>query len=378
MKVIVIGGGLAGLFNAILLNKADYEVTLIERKTYPFHRVCGEYISNEVVPFLTELDINLQELNVAKISQLQLTGVSGKKFDRNLDLGGFGISRYTFDDFLYRKAKAAGVLFMLNTKVDDVQFIDNGFEVHLSSGETLHAPLVIGSFGKRSNLDQKLKRKFFYRRSPFFGVKYHIKTDFATNLIQLNNFKGGYCGVSAIEDDKFCLCYLAHQKQLKQLGNIAAFEEQVVRKNPVLNQFFKNSDFLWNKPEVINEISFEKKSLVNQHILMSGDTAGMIVPLCGNGMSMAIHSAKILSESIKQHYRKNELDQHNRQKLEQAYIKQWNAVFATRLWTGRQLQPLFRHTYLTEGALSLMNRFPVIADKLIKKTHGKPFGLAPV
>ncbi|WP_299291341.1 FAD-dependent oxidoreductase [uncultured Mucilaginibacter sp.] len=375
MKIIVIGGGLAGLFNAILLNRAGYEVTLIERKTYPFHRVCGEYISNEVIPFLTQLGINPEQLDAAKISKLELTGISGKRFSRKLDLGGFGISRYAFDDFLYQKAKAEGVGFMLNTKVDDVQFIKEGFEVHLSSGEILQAPLVIGSFGKRANLDQKLKRSFFYRRSPFFGVKYHIKTDFPDNLIQLNNFKGGYCGVSAVEGNKFCLCYLAHGKQLKQLGNIAAFEEQVVRKNPVLNQLFTNSDFLWNKPEVINEISFEKKSLVNQHILMSGDTAGMIVPLCGNGMSMAIHSAKILTENIQQFYTKNELDQHNRLKLEQAYTKQWNAAFATRLWTGRQLQPMFRHTYATESALSLMNYFPAIADKLIAKTHGKPFGL---
>ena len=51
-KIIVIGGGLAGLTSAILLAKANFDITLIERKQYPFHRVCGEYISNEVLPFL--------------------------------------------------------------------------------------------------------------------------------------------------------------------------------------------------------------------------------------------------------------------------------------------------------------------------------------
>ncbi|HEX8022508.1 FAD-dependent oxidoreductase, partial [Mucilaginibacter sp.] len=53
--VIVIGGGLAGLFNAILLNRAGLKVTVVEKKTYPMHRVCGEYISNEVIPFLSSL-----------------------------------------------------------------------------------------------------------------------------------------------------------------------------------------------------------------------------------------------------------------------------------------------------------------------------------
>jgi hypothetical protein len=44
-------------------------------------------------------------------------------------------------------------------------------------GQTLIAPLVIGAYGKRSNLDQKLKRDFFYKRSPYLAVKFHIKAD---------------------------------------------------------------------------------------------------------------------------------------------------------------------------------------------------------
>ena len=55
---------------------------------------------------------------------------------------------------------------------------------------------------------------------------------------------------------------------------------------------------LFEKPEVINEITFEKQDPVSNHILMCGDAAGMITPLCGNGMAMAIHSAKILSGLI--------------------------------------------------------------------------------
>jgi flavin-dependent dehydrogenase len=31
-----------------------------------------------------------------------------------------------------------------------------------------------------------------------------------------------------------------------------------------------------------------------EDMLMIGDTAGLIHPLCGNGMAMAIHSAKLL------------------------------------------------------------------------------------
>lgn len=50
--VIIIGGGLAGLVNAICMARAGLDVLLVEKRHYPYHKVCGEYISNEVVPFL--------------------------------------------------------------------------------------------------------------------------------------------------------------------------------------------------------------------------------------------------------------------------------------------------------------------------------------
>jgi hypothetical protein len=88
------------------------------------------------------------------------------------------------------------------------------------------------------------------------------------------------------------MCYLAKRDDLRKYGTLAALEENVIRKNPYLNEIFNTPNFCWINPKVINEISFEKKAPVEQHILMSGDTAGMIAPLCGNGMAMAIHSAK--------------------------------------------------------------------------------------
>ncbi|OKS88570.1 NAD(P)/FAD-dependent oxidoreductase [Mucilaginibacter polytrichastri] len=370
--VIIIGGGLAGLFNAILLNRAGLRVTLIEKKTYPFHRVCGEYISNEVLPFLEGLDIDVRQLGAATIKRLEVTAVSGTKLSQQLDLGGFGLSRYTLDNYLYQKAGAEGVKFLLGTRVEDVQFINDRFEITIPN-KKLITPLVIGSFGKRSNLDQKLKRKFFYRRSPYLAVKFHIRVDFPDDLIQLNNYHNGYCGISKIESDKHCMCYLAHRDDLRKYGNLQGLEENVILKNPYLKAVFDKAEFLLDKPEVINEISFEKKEPVDNHILMSGDTAGMIAPLCGNGMTMAIHSAKILSGIIASHYKTGTFNPAKRALIEQDYTTQWNQQFAQRLWTGRQLQKLFGHNGTTALMLNLLNGLPPLTRYLIGKTHGKPF-----
>src|SRR3954469_26020423 len=57
--VCITGGGLAGLASAILLGRSGYKVILYEKESYPFHKVCGEYISMESWNFLRNLGLPL-------------------------------------------------------------------------------------------------------------------------------------------------------------------------------------------------------------------------------------------------------------------------------------------------------------------------------
>jgi flavin-dependent dehydrogenase len=229
--------------------------------------------------------------------------------------------------------------------------------------------VAIAAYGKRSNLDQKLNRSFFYRRSPYLGVKYHVKTDLPENLIRLDNFQGGYCGLNKIEEDKFCLCYLSETANLKEYSGLSEMEEQILFKNQHLRSLFKNSEFLFEKPEVINEISFERKTLTENHLLFCGDSAGMITPLCGNGMAIAIHSGKILAECIMLFAKKG--SSINRRALEADYKLRWENQFALRLKSGRLIQKLFGNTFVSDLAVSALGKFPSLTQSLIKKTHGE-------
>ena len=102
---------------------------------------------------------------------------------------------------------------------------------------------------------------------------------------------------------------------------------------------------------------------------MLGDAAGMITPLCGNGMSMAMHSAKIAFGNI-QLFLSGKI---SRAELENRYTKQWTANFATRTRVGRWVQSLFGAHTTTFLFLRLMHRFPKLAETLITLTHGKEF-----
>ncbi|MCE7994883.1 MAG: NAD(P)/FAD-dependent oxidoreductase [Roseivirga sp.] len=369
-KIIIIGGGLAGLVNATLLARKGANVTLFEKRAYPFHKVCGEYISNEVVPFLTKERLFPNHIKTSKIKQFQFTSIRGRSYEMPLDLGGFGISRYALDHFLVEKAREAGVDVREREPISSVSFNENEFQVTTASGSEFVADFVIGAYGKNGTLDKKLNRSFIKKRSPFIGVKYHIKTDFPRDRIALHNFETGYCGISAVEGERYNLCYLGSRESLRNHGSIEAMEEALLKKNPYLKAILEHSDFLFDKPEVINEFSFKPKSLIEDHMLMSGDTAGLITPLCGNGMAMAIHSAKILSEIITTHSGKRGI---NRKAIESEYQTAWADTFRHRLWVGRQTQRLFGSKLTSEIAVSLMKTSPWIARKIMRGTHGETF-----
>src|SRR5258708_13449414 len=95
--VIITGGGLAGLSLSIQLVRAGYRVALFEKETYPYHKVCGEYISLESWNFLEELGLPLSDWNLPIIRRLLLSSPNGQSLEQELPLGGFGISRYKID-----------------------------------------------------------------------------------------------------------------------------------------------------------------------------------------------------------------------------------------------------------------------------------------
>jgi menaquinone-9 beta-reductase len=348
-------------------------VLLLEKEAYPFHKVCGEYISLESWDFLERLGVPLGEMNLPIINNLKVSAPNGNILEQKLPLGGFGISRFLLDNTLFTIAKATGVNVMENTKADDITFEANHFSIKTAKA-IYTSKICCGSFGKKSNFDVKWKRSFINnnkgKNGNYIGIKYHAKTSVANNEIWLHNFKDGYCGMSQIEDGKSCICYLTTASNLKAANNsIEKMQEKILYANPHLKNYLQNAEMLYEKPLAISQISFSKKASVENHVLMLGDAAGLIAPLCGNGMSMAMHSSKIAAGLIEQ-YLKNEI---NRQQLETQYTNLWKKQFANRLFMGRTIQQLFGKKSVTNLLIGTLKKLPRFTNFLIKQTHGKPF-----
>ena len=366
--ILIIGGGLAGLTASIHLSQKGKNVILIEKKSFPQHKVCGEYVSNEILQYLQNLGADPLTIGANPVQKFQLFAPSGKVVEAQLPLGGFGIRRYTFDEFLFEKAKENGVTVLEKTTVTEIDFEDNRFKINCQKGASFQAKIVLGSFGKRSNLDKTLNRNFFSQPTDYLGVKHFFEGDFPQDLVALYNFPGGYCGAIQVEDKSISVAYLTRHQYLKKYGNLQKMEEALLYKNPILKRLFTKNKSLLKRPQTISNVSFQHKEIVQNHVLMIGDAAGMIAPVCGNGMAMGIHGAKIASELVLQ-FLEGKID---RTILEQNFTKQWKNAFGQRVFWGRQIQKFMGQPQLSEFAVKTLHTMPLIFPTIIKKTHGKP------
>ncbi|MGJ8684254.1 MAG: NAD(P)/FAD-dependent oxidoreductase [Nonlabens sp.] len=361
--IIIAGGGLAGLVAAIQLSQT-FQVLVIDPDDYPRHKMCGEYLSLEVNPFLTSLGINLEELSQVNINRFSFSRGSKSIETTQLPLGGKGISRHLLDYELFKIASLKATFF--KERVSDVNYINDIFQV--VAGDTVYqAKQVLIATGKRSILDKKLDRSFIKKKSPWLAVKMHYDYDMSSDLVELHAFNGGYAGLSQVENGKVNLCYLANYDSFKKHKDIDVFNDEVLCKNDALKQFFATAIPAWEKPITISQISFEQKEPVEGKLIMIGDTAGLIHPLCGNGMAMAIHSAHIASQHVTQYLNKKI----TRDQMLINYSTEWKSTFKSRLRYGRWLQRILLKENYTNIAYTLLERLPYLLPIIIKKTHGQ-------
>jgi len=371
--VVIVGGGLAGLSAAILLAGKQYKVLVLEKESYPKHKVCGEYISMESKPFLQSLGVPVDDMNLPVISKLQVTDARGNEVNAALPQGGFGISRYKLDALVAELAQNAGATVLTRTKADNVQWQSDSFSVS-ARDQVYTAKVVCGAWGKRSNIDVKMQRRFIMEKnaalSNYIAVKYHISYPWPEDTIGLHNFSNGYCGISQVEGRETCLCYLTTAANLRNSGNdLKRLEQETLMKNRWLDAIFANAAFLYDAPLTISQVSFERKSQVEEHILLLGDAAGMITPLCGNGMSMALNAAKMAGGLIDSFLQ----GRITRSDMEKAYNAAWKSRFSHRLSLGRFIQGNFGKDHITTFFLKTANALPFVKKALISGAAGRPF-----
>ncbi len=376
---VIIGGGLAGCMAAITLAQSGKQVALIEAGDYPRNKVCGEFFSPECTALFDSIGFLpvLNRLAANPIRTIRITAPDGEAWQTTLRIPGLSVSRYTLDAALAAYAQQVGVELLTRTRALDIDGdLARGFSVTAQSdGSTwdLRATGVIAAHGKRSNLDRVLKRRFFTQQHPYIGLKrYFIGTPLPGQL-DLHVFPGGYCGVSQVENGQTNVCLLVEQPVF-QAACVAITEERSPRErfirwmcqhNPQLGAWMVTAVPAMPDWLSIGQVALCPKTPLEGDVLMAGDAAGMVAPLAGDGMAMALHSGRLAAEALTQFLTGDQ----SAEGMKRAYAKTWTQQFRFRLRLGRTLHNVLIRPRILSLGLRTLRRFPAAGDWLIRNTR---------
>ena len=365
--VAVIGAGPAGSAAAALLARRGFSVALVDRDEFPRDKLCGEFLSYDALPVLDALGATAA-IDAAGAPSIRTCRIVGSRRTHEFDFphAARGVSRMFFDDLLLRTATAAGATSFTGWTATDL----TRSEIALArDGEsrTLRAGVVIGAWGRWGRFDAQLQRTFVRDRSHRnFGFKRHyVRLEGAPDdAIELYSFGRGYLGVSAVEGGVTNICGLVHASRLSgHKGRWDSFVDSIRVEERRLDSMYSRyapaqEQFLSSEPVI-----FRPRSPVERGVLMIGDASGIIDPLTGNGMAMAIQSALVAAP-----YVERLLTTADRAEIERDYRAAHAAMFSARIAWSRRAAWVLARPRLLDAMLATV-RSERLAPFLLARTR---------
>ncbi|HKO54706.1 MAG TPA: NAD(P)/FAD-dependent oxidoreductase, partial [Thermoanaerobaculia bacterium] len=352
----VIGAGPAGSTLAALLAGRGIDVALLDRDLFPRDKLCGEFLSYDALPVVEALEIDL-----AAAPRIERCRVVSRRRTYEFDFPhpASGVSRLTLDDLLFRRALTLGA-----RKLDGVTATELRGDTVITDRGELRTRVVVGAWGRWGRFDTQLARSFVRDKSHRnFGFKRHYRGA-QSNTIDLYSFRDGYLGVNAIEEGLTNICGLVHASRLSgHKGRWDAFVDTIRKEETRLEEMYARYEpaqegFLSSEPVI-----FRARSAVEGGIFMIGDASGIVDPLTGNGMAMAIQSALVAVPHILRLLGGGE-----RTRIEDAYRQEHASMFARRIRWSRQVARLLSRPALLDAALGAV-RTPAVGRLLLRRTR---------
>lgn len=294
-EVLVLGGGVAGCAASIALARKGRSVRMIERETTSRHKVCGEFLSGEALEDLDALGIDAAALGAVPLDHVRLAAARGAA-EAPLPFAAASLTRKALDTALIAEAMAAGVKVERGRSVESLERTeDDGWRVTLDDGTTRGAATVFLATGKHDLRGHK--RPADPERWVAFKMYFRLAPDQAAELAhasELMLYRGGYGGIQPVEEGMANLCCVVQQRHLARGGNRwEGFLSRIKEECPHLAMRLEGAEPLLSGPIAISHIPYGYiRKTTDERLYCVGDQAAVIPSFTGDGISIALHTAR--------------------------------------------------------------------------------------
>lgn len=347
--VAVIGAGPAGSIASYELAKRNHKVVLLEKESMPRYKACGGVVATHIDQIL---DFSVEPVVEKKISKISVTIDLQNQFTSDFKRPFvYMVMRDNFDNFLANKAKNAGAVLLEDCELIHITETNNVSELNTSKG-VIYAKYIIGADGANSRVRKLINAPRFRRTSTaiereIYAEKERIDKFAETIFLDFGRLKSGYAWVFP-KNKNFSIGTGGTSIVSKEL--LPYYNDVVIKFENVIG---KNAPFIERGHKLPIRVPNEK--IVYENVVLTGDAAGLIEPLAGEGIYYAAQSgqiaAKVISESLSAN--KNMLmnyvtliDQEIQTELQAAKLMLYVLDISPKFWVPRLLNeknPFFNY-----------------------------------
>jgi menaquinone-9 beta-reductase len=303
--VLVLGGGPAGAASAIELARAGLKVAVIERSMHAHDKVCGEFLSSEAIDDLKELGVDPMALGAIPIHTVRLAGMSGVSAVR-LPFAALSLTRRTLDEALLQHAAGAGACVLRGHSAESLLRQSDRWTVRITGPErncNLEAAQVVLATGKH---DLRGSPRPAGIQGDLVAFKMYLRLVDAQvaalrGCIELILFQEGYAGLQMEERGTANLCWVVRKRRLRDLGGRWELLMNAMQlENPHLRMRFRAAEPLLDRPLAVNPIpyGFIREEASDECLWAVGDQAAVIPSFTGDGIALALHSARLAARML--------------------------------------------------------------------------------
>jgi flavin-dependent dehydrogenase len=292
--VIVVGGGPAGAAAAAFCAQAGWSVALLEHKTFPRHKVCGDVINPGCWPVLERLGAagNIRALPHHAITGARFTTDTGEALDVSMQTR--AIRRSLFDAALLEHARHCGV----TVREDEAAVEFSGQQVVTRRSRYLALQGIIGADGRHSAVARRLGLRRGRGDNGHIAFQGHFAAPATLeDRVQLHLFPGGYCGLVRVDSALANLCIVTDRASARYHDDCEALFARTVWRN----RQFRD---LGIAPEPVTPLhsAHPLAGAMNvpqrDRVWLAGDALQTREPFTGQGIFFALRTAELAAQAI--------------------------------------------------------------------------------
>ena len=336
--IVVVGGGPAGIAAAIAAQKHGFRTTVLDARTPPIDKPCGEGILPQGVSALRSLGVSVPSESAFPFRGIRFSDEESSVCAAFGGTAALSVRRVKLHQLLVEHAVREGVEFLWGTRVTQY-----GPDVVKSTQGSLSCNWLIGADGQKSQVRKWAGLEPRVRREKRFGFCAHFRLPPWSDAAEVHWARGCQIFITPMAQQEVGVAVLSRDPQLRL--------EKALLHFPLLAAKLAGATRTtkeWGDATALQTLP----RVTRGRLALAGDASGSVDAITGHGLSLAFQQALALAEAIKR----------DNLALYESAHKRIAAVPAA---MSRLMLLMERHDSIRRNALRLFQSSPGLFSKML-------------